>query len=246
MIATPSITATLGSGSSAAITTAPASPNRIGTRRPRRSEMRPATGLSTPSTAAVTRKIAPIAAPVAPSSSSRSGASTSITPANSAGSVKSQKPASTSRRRSAPTSAGRPGLGAGGTPGVRQAHVARPAATTDTPLKTTSGPTTVAAPPSTGPSSTPNIAAASADPISSPRRSAGAAETSQVIPAAHMNAPPMPWTKRAASSSTMWFAKPKARLVTPSRPSPASRVGFTPQRAASQPAGSAPANVPAG
>ena len=110
---------------------------------------------------------------------------------------------STSRRRSAPTSAARPELGSGTTPGVRQAQAASPAATTDTPVKTTSGPTTVAAPPRTGPKSTPTIAAASAEPISSPRRSAGAADRSQVMPAAHMKAPPMPWTKRAASSTTM-------------------------------------------
>ena len=74
----------------------------------------------------------------------------------------------------------------------------RPRPPADTPLNTTSGPTTVAAPPSTGPSSTPTMAAARAEPISSPRRSAGAADTSHVIPAAHMQAPPMPWTKRAS------------------------------------------------
>ena len=90
------------------------------------------------------------------------------------------------------------------------------------------------------------MAAPSAEPISSPRRSAGAADTSQVMPAAHMHAPPMPWAKRARSSSTMFPANAKARLVTPSSASPVSSVGLTPKRAASQPAGSAPAKVPAG
>ena len=90
------------------------------------------------------------------------------------------------------------------------------------------------------------MAAARAEPIISPRRSAGAADTSQVIPAAHMQAPPTPWTKRAASSRTMLPANAKARLVTPSKASPVSSAGLTPQRAASQPPGSAPAKVPTG
>ncbi len=44
----------------------------------------------------------------------------------------------------------------------------------------------------------------------------------------------------------MWFANPNAMLVTPSIATPQMRVGFTPQRAASQPPGIAPAKVPAG
>ncbi len=144
--------------------------------------------------------------------------------------------------RSAPS----PGLGSGATPGIRKAQATSPAATTATPLNTTSGPTSVAAPPNTGPNRSPMIAAASADPISSPRRSGGEAETSQAIPAAHMNAPPTPCTKRAASSRTMWFANPNTRLVTPSIATPQISVGLTPHRAASQPPGSEPAKVPAG
>jgi hypothetical protein len=61
-----------------------------------------------------------------------------------------------------------------------------------------------------------------------------------------MNAPPMPCTKRAASSRTMWFANPNTMLVTPSIATPQRRVGLTPQRAASQPPGIDPAKVPAG
>jgi hypothetical protein len=61
-----------------------------------------------------------------------------------------------------------------------------------------------------------------------------------------MQAPPIPWTKRAASSTSMVFAKAKTRLATPSSPSPSMSVGLTPQRAASQPAGMLPAKVPAG
>src|ERR671916_306751 len=243
---TPSSTTVPGSGSRTAITTAPPSPAGMGNSRPRRSETRPASGLSTASTPAVTRNIAPIAGPLAPRSSSRSGTSTSITPANSAGSVKSQKPASTGRRRMAASSAPRPGLGSGATPGICQAQAPRPTATRATPPNTISGPTRVAAPPSTGPNRTPTIAAASAAPIISPRRSGGDAETSQAIPAAHMNAPPTPCTKRAASSRTMLFANPKTRLVTPSIARPQISVGLTPQRAASQPPGSDPAKVPAG
>ena len=44
----------------------------------------------------------------------------------------------------------------------------------------------------------------------------------------------------------MWLANANTRLVTPSIASPVSSVGLTPQRIASQPAGSAPTNVPAG
>ena len=66
------------------------------------------------------------------------------------------------------------------------------------------------------------------------------------MPAAHMQAPPIPWMKRAPSSSTMCPAKAKARLERPSNASPVISVGLTPQRIASQPAGSAPTNVPAG
>ena len=66
------------------------------------------------------------------------------------------------------------------------------------------------------------------------------------MPAAHMQAPPMPWTKRAASSSSIVFAKAKTRLVMPSSRRPSRSVGLTPQRAASQPAGMLPTNVPAG
>ncbi len=160
--------------------------------------------------------------------------------------MNSQNPAITAGRRIARSSARTPGLSSGSTPGIDHAQPASTAATSATELNTASGLSTVAAPPSTGPRSTPTIAALSAAPISSPRRSVGAAHTSQAIPAAHMHAPPIPWTKRAASSRTMWLANANTRLVTPSIASPVSSVGLTPQRIASQPAGSAPTNVPAG
>ena len=198
------------------------------------------------STAAATRNTAPMAAPEAPRSSIRSGTRTSITPAKSAGIVNSQKPAITAGLRSVRSIARMPGLGSGSTPGIDHAQAASPTASTETALKTASGLSRVAAPPSTGPSSTPTIAALSAAPISSPRRSTGAADTSHAMPAAHMHAPPIPWMKRAPSSSTMCPANANARLDSPSIASPAIRVGFTPQRIASQPAGSAPTNVPAG
>ncbi len=66
------------------------------------------------------------------------------------------------------------------------------------------------------------------------------------MPAAHMQAPPTPWIKRAVSSTTMLPANANARLDKPSIESPSSSVGFTPQRVASHPDGSAPRNVPAG
>jgi hypothetical protein len=61
-----------------------------------------------------------------------------------------------------------------------------------------------------------------------------------------MQAPPIPWMKRAPSSSTMCPANAKARLDRPSMTNPVISVGLTPQRIASHPAGSAPRKVPAG
>ncbi len=139
-----------------------------------------------------------------------------------------------------------PALRSGGQPGSVQAQVASRAASSDTSANTTSGPTTVAAPPITGPNSTPTIAAPSAEPISSPRRSGGEIPTSQARPPAHIAAPPSPWTKRARSSTTALSAKPKARLETPSSISPPSSVGLTPTRIAIQPDGIEPSSVPAG
>ena len=98
----------------------------------------------------------------------------------------------------------------------------------------------------TGPNSAPATAAASAVPMYWPRRSRGAVPINHPSAPAHEAAPPMPWTKRATSSTTMSSAKAKATLDTTSRPSPSSTVGRTPTRAAIQPPGSAPTNVPAG
>ena len=61
----------------------------------------------------------------------------------------------------------------GAIPGVAKTHAASAAATAATPQKTTSGPVTVATLPITGPRRIPKIAAASAEPIISPRRSGG-------------------------------------------------------------------------
>ena len=50
----------------------------------------------------------------------------------------------------------------------------------------------------------------------------------------------------ALLSTTIVLANANTRLVVLSSPKPSSSVGFTPQRAASQPAGRLPAKVPAG
>ena len=185
-------------------------------------------------------------APEAPSSSSRSGARTSSTPAKIAGRVKSQNATITDRLRSARPTARIPALGSAGIPGMLQAQAASPAASTATPLNTIFGLSSVARPPRAGPSSTPTIAAPSAEPITVPRWSAGDALTSQARPPAHEQAPPTPCAKRAMSSRSTLWAKPNTRLVTASNASPRSTVGLTPTRAASQPAGSDPTSVPAG
>ena len=58
-------------------------------------------------------------------------------------------------------------------PGMASAHRTISVATTPTPENTSSGLVSLAAPPITGPSSTPNSAAPSADPMAWPRRSGG-------------------------------------------------------------------------
>ena len=129
--------------------------------------------------------------------------------------------------------------------GSRAAGIASATAAKATTAKTSCGPSSSAALPSTGPSSAPAIAAASGVPITSPRRSAGARSTTQAKPAAHVQAADSPWTKRATSSSKISPAKPNARLDTARPASPRSVVGFTPQRPASQPAGIAATRFPA-
>jgi hypothetical protein len=130
--------------------------------------------------------------------------------------------------------------------GVRsvQAISARP--TAPTPQNTGAWPARSAATPMTGPSSAPAIAAPIAEPIICPRCARGAAAAIQPIAPAHDAAPPTPCTKRATSSTTMLSPNAKATLETVISASPSSTVCLTPARAASQPPGSPPANVPAG
>ena len=75
--------------------------------------------------------------------------------------------------------------------------------------------------PTTGPNSAPITAAPNATPSSSPRRCTGAIVASQARPAAQVHAPAMPWMKRAPSSSGAAEAKPKTRVDTLIRASPA-------------------------
>jgi hypothetical protein len=138
------------------------------------------------------------------------------------------------------------GAAARGGAGVASAHVARTPAITTTELKTISGPIASATEPATGPIRLPAVAAASAVPMSSPRRSGGAAPMSQVSAPAQVNAPAKPCTKRAMSSSTMFCAKPKTRLETAMPARAARTVGRAPNRAATSPPGIEPMNVPAG
>ena len=100
--------------------------------------------------------------------------------------------------------------------------------------------------PASGPSSAPAIAAPMAVPSSSPRRSAGAAVASQARPAAHVQAPPTPWTNRAASSTTSLEAKPNTSADTLISASPRNTTSRHPSREARTPPGSAPTSVPSG
>ena len=148
-------------------------------------------------------------------------------------------PSAPTRPRSEPSPSG---LAAG----VRIVQTIRPTPTAAMKQNTTSKPARSAATPITGPSSAPAIAAPIAEPISCPRLSGGAAPASQPIAPAHDAAPPTPWTKRATSSSTMLPANATAMLERTISASPASTVGRTPTRAAIQPPGRPPTNVPTG
>ena len=130
--------------------------------------------------------------------------------------------------------------------GVRSVQIIRPTPIAAIEQKTSSKPARSAATPITGPSSAPAIAAPIAEPISCPRFSRGAAPASHAIAPAHDAAPPMPWTKREMSSSTMSLTNATAMLESTISPSPNSTVGRTPMRAAMIPPGRPPTNVPTG
>ena len=129
---------------------------------------------------------------------------------------------------------------------MRSVHTIRPTPIAAIEQKTSSKPTRSAVTPITGPSSAPAIAAPIAEPIIWPRLSFGAAAASQAIAPAHEAAPPTPWTKRAASSTTMLLANAKTMLASTISARPANTVGRTPTRAAMKPPGSPPTKVPIG
>ena len=245
-IATERPTAWRGSVRHSSTTAAAPSPSRIGTSRPERSDIRPAIGLIADSAAAATRKVAPTPAPLAPRWSSRSGTSTARQPKPSAGSATSHMPVSTDGRRSAAAASPTPCATGLCVKGIVHAQAASTPATITTDPNTGSGAVRTATAPTTGPNSEPAIPAPSAVPITAPRRSGGASATSQASAPAHEQAPPMPCTKRAASSNAMWSAKPKARLEPASSASPSRTVTFGPSRDASTPPGSEPTSVPTG
>ena len=86
-------------------------------------------------------------------------------------------------------------------------------------------PTKLATAPTTGPNSAPTTAAPIAVPSSSPRRDSGAAVASQDSEAVQVQAPPMPCTRRAATSSPAEVVQPKASVDTPISASPSHRHG---------------------
>ena len=181
----------------------------------------------------------------APSSSKRSGTKTPIVPPIIPGTRTSQPPVRTrgspSARRS-PAKLGRSPIAGASVPA---AQAARPTPSTAIAENTAPRPTWSASPPTAGPNRAPTIAAPRAEPISSPRRSAGPLRISQASAPAHEAAPPTPSTKRAMSSKTMSCAKAKAILEADISPSPSKTVRRTPNRAASQPPGKAAIKVPA-
>ena len=97
----------------------------------------------------------------------------------------------------------------------------------------------------TGPNSAPATAAASAVPVYWPRRSRGAVDQPPEYPGPRGGAADALDEARDVQHHYV-VGEGKATLDTTSRPSPSSTVGRTPTRAAIQPPGSAPTNVPAG
>ena len=83
----------------------------------------------------------------------------------------------------------------------------------------------------------PKTAAANAVPISSPRRSRGAANVSQANAPAQVIVLETPWTNRAMPSAHGPSAAAKAKLATARRMSPATTASFGPNRRRGQPAG---------
>src|SRR5438105_4892456 len=167
----------------------------------RRSASLPTTGLSADSAPADSRNTALIPTTPAPSACRRSGASTLRRPKRSAGNATSHIPP---RSRGCRKWAARFAIvcGASGRPtGASAAAIAITTPTAATALNTGRVPKEAAAPPTSGPISAPAIPAARADPISSPRRSRGALDTSHASDPVHVHAPPKPWQKRAASKT---------------------------------------------
>src|SRR3954454_25303260 len=237
--------ARLGQGNRSIRKVPPVSPTMQGNKRPRRSEMRPTTGLTADSRAAAVSQAAPITPAVTARASRRSGTSTAIVPNISPGTATSQTPAATRPSASAPMSSRGGDVPSGGAGGVLSAQPASNTATTATPQKV--GAIPIAAPtiPTTGPASAPATAAPIVVPIISPRRSGGAALATHASAPAQEAAPATPWRKRAASSTTMEPANANATLDTVMSVSPSSTVARTPARAARYPPGMVPANGPA-
>jgi len=119
------------------------------------------------------------------------------------------------------------------------------AASRETPLNTAARPTAAATAPITGPKRAPKTAAPIAVPIKVPRRSRGAAAISQEKAPAHVNALPMPCSRRAAISweRSSENAKPRLAAAISARPVSTARRG--PMRAAATPPGSPPIRAPA-
>ena len=173
---------------------------RTGRRRPRRSEKRPSSGLTTTSIRPATRKTAPIANGAKPPSSSRSGTSTTSIPKSQAGRVFSQSPPRKLRSvRARRTASG--ACPSGAAVGRVAAQTASAAATAPTLVNATRTLTASATAPNMGPRMAPKTAAPKAVPISSPRRSRGVATVSQANAPAQVIVLEAPWTKRASPSA---------------------------------------------
>ncbi len=107
-------------------------------------------------------------------------------------------------------------------------------------------PRALATAPTTGPRSAPATEEPSATPSALPRRSAGVPAASQAIAPDQVQAPPMPWARRAVSSTTIELPKPKTSVAPLMRKSPVTTAALTPRRLATTPLGKEPTMVPRG
>ena len=176
-----------------------------------------------------------------PSSSRPSGATTEIVPRRNAARRRAEAGHDLPNARGAAQGAQRLWLLGGCAAGVAQAQAPSRRPRRPRPRRR-SGPTTDANPPSTGPEERAEDRRPMAMPISSPRRSLGAAAKPREAARPGERSPPLPEPRDVENPGALGEAERDARCHDDA--SPASTVVLTPARTASRPLGRAPTKPP--